>query len=257
VAYGRRQHPVAAEIRTRDGGPGEPRALHDGHVVLEGPLDLVAARRREPIGLRSKQRSDDDERADQMGEIDELTQLVLHERQGRDRGWWQQMRDSFSPGATVRLSWFEGTAEAFVAESQAMNERGDHATHRLAPPVVHTRGDRAIVELPMTVDLRVELDGIEADLASTGRLLYRAESRSGRWRIARIDAIYQRDSLVPSVPGTQLTIAPEELAGLRRSYRLLSYCLTRRGYTIDATLYGDDRPDEVAELYDSAFVWLT
>jgi hypothetical protein len=190
-----------------------------------------------------------------MGAIDELTQLVLHERQGRDRGWWHQMRDCFSPGARVRLSWFEGTAEAFVAESQAMGERGDQATHRLGPPVVRVRGDRAIVELPMIVDFRIELDGVEADLASTGRLLYRAESRDGRWRIAALDAIYQRDSLVPSVPGTQLTIAPEELAGLRPSYRLLSYFLTRRGYTIDATLYGDDRPDEVAEFYAAAFRW--
>jgi hypothetical protein len=190
-----------------------------------------------------------------MGEIDELTQLVLHERQGRDRGWWQQMRDCFHPGARVRLSWFEGTAEAFVAASQAMGERGDQATHRLGPPVVHARGDRAIVELPMIVDFRIELDGVEADLASTGRLLYRAESRDGRWRIVAIEAIYQRDSLVASVPGTQLSIAPEELDGFRPSYRLLAYYLNRRGYTVDATLYGDDRPDEVAELYDSAFTW--
>jgi hypothetical protein len=74
----------------------------------------------------------------------------------------------------------------------------------------------------MTVDFRIELDGVEADLASTGRLLYRA----GRRRIAAVDAIYQRDALVPSVPRTQLSIAPEELAGLQRSYRLLSYYLS-------------------------------
>jgi hypothetical protein len=190
-----------------------------------------------------------------MGDIDELTQLVLHERQGRDRGWWQQMRECFHAGATIRLSWFHGTAEEFVAGSQAMSVRGDRATHRLGPPVVHTRTDRALVELPMTVEFRVDLDGVEADLASTGRLLYRAESRDGRWRIARLDAIYQRDTLVPAIPGTQLAIEPDELARYRPSYRLLAYFLSRQGYQVDGALYGDDRPDEVDELYDSAFRW--
>jgi hypothetical protein len=42
-----------------------------------------------------------------------------------------------------------------------MSVRGDRATHRLGPPVVHTRTDRALVELPMTVEFRVDLDGVD------------------------------------------------------------------------------------------------
>lgn len=41
-----------------------------------------------------------------MNDIAEVTQLVLHERQARDRGWWEPMRACFAPAATVRLSWF-------------------------------------------------------------------------------------------------------------------------------------------------------
>jgi hypothetical protein len=190
-----------------------------------------------------------------MSDVDELTQLVLRERQGRDRGWWAQMRACFEPSATIRLSWFEGTAEEFIACSEAMAARGDQASHRLSPPVVHVMGDRAVVELPMTVELRTVIDAVEADLASMGRLLYRAASRDGRWLIARMEAIYQRDTLRPSIPGTRLDVRPEDLAGFRSAYRLLSYDLGRRGYAISQDLPGDDRPEEVEELYRETFRW--
>jgi hypothetical protein len=190
-----------------------------------------------------------------MSDADELTQLVLRERQGRDRGWWTQMRECFAHDATIRLSWFEGTADAFIAGSQAMAARGDRASHRLSPPVVHVMGDRAVVELPMIVEFRTVIDGVEADLASMGRLLYRAASRDDRWRIVRMHAIYQRDTLAPSIPGTPLHVSAEDLAGFRPAYRLLAYHLSRRGYTIGSDLYGDDRPDEVEELYRATFAW--
>jgi hypothetical protein len=190
-----------------------------------------------------------------MSDADELTQLVLRERQGRDRGWWTQMRECFAHDATIRLSWFEGTADAFIAGSQAMAARGDRASHRLSPPVVHVMGDRAVVELPMIVEFRTVIDGVEADLASMGRLLYRAASRDDRWRIVRMHAIYQRDTLAPSIPGTPLHVSAEDLAGFRPAYRLLAYHLSRRGYTIGSDLYRDDRPDEVEELYRATFAW--
>jgi hypothetical protein len=47
---------------------------------------------------------------------------------------------------------------------------------------------------------------------------------------------------------------PVALAGYRPLYRLLTYFLSRV-YQIDGALYGDDRADEVDELYDSAFSW--
>jgi hypothetical protein len=190
-----------------------------------------------------------------MSDVDALTQLVLRERQGRDRGWWTQMRECFAHDATIRLSWFEGTADEFIAGSQAMAARGDQASHRLSPPVVHVMGDRAVVELPMIVEFRTVIDGVEADLASMGRLLYRAASRDDRWRIVRMDAIYQRDTLAPSIPGTPLHVSAEDLAGFRPAYRLLAYHLSRRGYTIGSDLYGDDRRDEVEELYRATFAW--
>jgi hypothetical protein len=43
------------------------------------------------------------------------TQLVLHEREARDRGWWRQMHECYHADAEVHVAWFEGTAAAFTS----------------------------------------------------------------------------------------------------------------------------------------------
>jgi hypothetical protein len=40
----------------------------------------------------------------QIDDIARITQLMLRERQGRDRGGWPQMRQGFAADSTVRLS---------------------------------------------------------------------------------------------------------------------------------------------------------
>lgn len=181
-------------------------------------------------------------------------ELVLRERQGRDRGWWDRMRACYAPDSAVRLSWFRGSGEEFVARSREMAGRGDVARHRLGPPVVDADGDRAVAEVPAAIEVRTVLDGVEVDLTSYARLLYRAEVRSGRWLITSLDPVYERDVLTPVVPGTPVPLP--SLEGLRPSYRFLAHVLGTRGYPIAGDLYGDDRPGEVAELYDSLFTWL-
>lgn len=188
-------------------------------------------------------------------DITEITQLVLHERQGRDRGWWDQMRSCYADEATVRLSWFRGSGADFVAESEKMARRGDTTVHRLSPPVVHHHGDRALVELPALIEMRTDLDDIEVDLASAARLYYRVERRD-RWLVVRIDPVYERDTLTAAHPGVPLPVGPEEVAAYRPSYRFLSYVLSRRGYTIGDDLYGDDHPQQVTRFYDDAHAWL-
>ncbi|HVV10637.1 nuclear transport factor 2 family protein [Amycolatopsis sp.] len=191
-----------------------------------------------------------------MSETTEITQLVLRERQGRDRGWWDQMRSSFAEDSTVRLSWFRGSGPGFVAASEKMAAGGDAALHRLAPPVVHRRGERALVELPAVIEMRTSLDGVEVDLASAARLNYRVERRGGRWLVVALDPVYERDTLAAAHPGVALAIGPADVAGYRPSYRFLSYVLSRRGYPIGEDLYGDDRPDEAARFYEEARTWL-
>jgi hypothetical protein len=189
-------------------------------------------------------------------DVVEIEQVVLHERQGRDRGWWQQMRDAFAADSTVNLSWYAGDGAGFVDGSERMSGHGDKAVHRLAPPIVHVHNDRAIAEVSCGVEFQVSIGGVPAHLVSYTRLNYRLTRRDGRWRVQNMDAIYERDTLTPAFPGDTLTVGSPEVAGLRPSYALLTYYLRSKGYTIGDDLLGDDRPDRVRNFYDEMLHWL-
>ncbi|MFB9465864.1 nuclear transport factor 2 family protein [Streptomyces cinereospinus] len=191
-----------------------------------------------------------------MNAVSDITQLVLKERQGRDRGWWQQMHDSFHPDSTVTLSWFDGTGPEFTARSKDMYDSGLRPLHRLRPPVVHVDGNRAVVELPAAVSANFLIDGVEAQVVSHARLLYRAEDRGTGWRIQSLDSVYEQDTLAPVVPGTTLVIDQDLLATFRKPYRFLAYHITLDQRDVRDDLYADDRPDEVDALYRRLFTWL-
>ena len=187
---------------------------------------------------------------------DDVVQLVLRERQCRDRGWWDQMGECFTPGAMVRMSWFSGTAADFVSRSRDMSGRGDHAVHRLSPTAVRIHGKRAHAELPLTIEFSVSIKGTEAYLDSNARSQYLAEEIDGVWRIVDITTIYERDSLYPAIPGTHLDIDPKELTPYRQSYRCLAWYLNQKGYHIEADQLGDDQPEAVTREYQEIAAWL-
>lgn len=191
-----------------------------------------------------------------MSDIDVLTQLVLKERQGRDRGWWQQMRDVYWPDGRIQLSWFTGAAHDFVDASERMSGRGDTSTHRLSPPVVHVVGDRALIQVSAAIEVSIEVDGASGVLVSYARIEYRAERRDGEWKLSALETIYERDALMAKVPGQSLKIDAETLAKHRPSYALLSSLLESRGYPVTDDLLGDDRPEQIEEFYRREFDWL-
>ncbi|MGH2930232.1 MAG: nuclear transport factor 2 family protein, partial [Solirubrobacteraceae bacterium] len=100
------------------------------------------------------------------GDVALVTQVVLAERQGRDRGWWPQMAAMYWPDSTVRLSWYNGDGAGFVAGSEVMARRGAVALHHMFTPAVHVRGDRAYVEAPAAMRFRVEVGAVPGDLVS-------------------------------------------------------------------------------------------
>jgi hypothetical protein len=53
---------------------------------------------------------------------DEIVQLVLRERQSRDRGWYDQMADCFAEDSVVEMSWFQGSGADFVRATRDMVE---------------------------------------------------------------------------------------------------------------------------------------
>lgn len=191
-----------------------------------------------------------------MSDATEISQLLLHERQGRDRGWWDQMRPAYRPDSIVRLSWFTGSGPEFVDLSEEMNSRAGSSVHRLCPPSVRVQDDRAHAEASATVEFQVVFDDVPAHLVSYTRVNCRLLKENGAWGILTLDSIYERDTLTPAVPGRLLTVDPEEIASLRSSYGLLALYLQRQGFSIGMDLLGDDRPEDVIAFYEDLNTWL-
>lgn len=188
--------------------------------------------------------------------IADLVQVVAHEREGRDRGWWDQMAGCYHSDSRVRSMWFTGTGRDFANASRAMAARGDRSRHRLSVPAVHVCGERAIVSMPMAIEFRIELHGVEADLISYARGIYRLERRDSRYKICDLSTIYERDTLTPVTPGEPIPLDRQRLAQQPASYRMLAYYFTSRRYDVDPNMPGEDRPESADRVLAEAFEWL-
>lgn len=191
----------------------------------------------------------------ESADITAVMQVILRERESRDLQRWNTMRECFWPDSLIRVSWFRGNSEAFVAGSMDMAKRGVPAKHRLGPILVTLAGDRAVGSLAAIIDLPVKLKGVEATLSAHARFLYRVERRNGQWRIVGFDAYYMRDEVTPAIPGQLVPINAKEVEAFRPTYRMLSYYLKSQGFEIDSNLPGEDRPELVAALNREIFGW--
>ncbi|WP_158264129.1 nuclear transport factor 2 family protein [Amycolatopsis sp. CA-126428] len=191
-----------------------------------------------------------------MDDVTAITQVILKERQGRDRGWFEQEASCFHPRSRVHITWFDGPGDEFVELSRASYAEGIRPSHRLAPPVVHHKGDRAVAEVPAEISVIQDFGGVDAYIIAYTRLLYRVERLNGSWMISALDCIYERNTVVPVVHGSSPTIDPELLARFRRPFMYLGYHLHQAGRQIRDDLYGDDQPGPVNALYEAAFSWL-
>lgn len=191
----------------------------------------------------------------EAADVSAVSQLVLAERECRDLGRWDRMRDCFHPDSRVRLSWIDASGPEFVERSEEMARRGMRATHRLGPVGVRLHGDRAVASLGATIDIPAEVDGVAVHLASHARFLYRAERRAHVWRLASFEAYYLRDELTPVLPGQQVPVRPEQVADFRPSYRMLSFLLRHQHFDVHHDLPGIDRPATVDTLCQDACDW--
>jgi hypothetical protein len=184
-----------------------------------------------------------------------IVQRVLTERECRDLGRWARMRECFHPDSVVRISWFHGSGPDFVERSIDMARREVRATHRLGPVAVRLNGDRAVASLAATIDIPGTLGDVGVCLSSHARFLYRVERRDGVWRLSSFEAFYLRDELHPQLPGQAVPVTPEDVAGFRPSYRMLSLLLTRQGYAVNHELPGIDRPETVDAMCREVYGW--
>ena len=175
----------------------------------------------------------------------------------RDTRQWDLLRTCYWPGARVRTTWMEGTAEEFIEASirSASNPNAPLAQHALGGTIVKVNGDRALAETRMTLLLRAQVDGVEVDITAWGRFFDRLVCAQGEWRIVQRDPIHEKDRLDPVDPQASLKLDSSRLATLPRAYRHIAYVQSQGGARITPDLIEHNSPAQQA-LYEACTTWL-
>lgn len=173
----------------------------------------------------------------------------------RDCGDWERFRTVWHPDGRMMATWFQGTAEEFIAVSREGFERGVRILHFLGGGTVDVAGDRAIAQTKMTISQRAPVAGILCDVVCTGRFYDFFERRAGRWLIVLRQPIYERDRLDPVDPAASPDLRPEVLERFPEGYRHLAYLQTGIGYPVKTDMPGLVGP-VVDELYRRGAAWL-
>jgi hypothetical protein len=187
-----------------------------------------------------------------------IAELAQAERRARDDKDWQLMLDCYHADSRIFLSWIDGMAAEFVAASRRMAERpGGHALHQNGFTLVRLEGNRALADTPCAILMRRLFDGVECDLTGYCRHRSRVERRDGRWRLRSLVGVYEKNTLVPVLPGTAPKLDEQRLAGYRPSYNFQCYHREQEGNTPFSDRPGLDRPDLVTALEAADRAWLS
>ena len=182
-----------------------------------------------------------------------IKELLEFERFCRDNALWDEMKKCFTCDSIVNISWYQGSGHGFVEASSKMKAR---APHKIYNTEIWLNIDKAVAIMMVTIEIRMEIDGVLVDVLSDAKLVFRAKKIDGLWLIAAFDSIYEQDSIVPVLPNSNLNMPSSELSGFRKSYACLSYSMHRNGLQVNSELPGIDRPDLVEQLYRKVNEWL-
>jgi hypothetical protein len=173
----------------------------------------------------------------------------------RDAGMWDRLRTVWHDDGRMMATWFQGTADAFIAASREGFARGVRAQHTLGGTTIDTAGDRAIAQTRMAILSRAPLEGVVCDFTCTGRFYDFFEQRAGRWGLVLRQPIYEKDRLDPVEPGAAPKLHLALLAQFPDGYRHLAYLQTRQGFTVKPDMPGAVGP-ELEALYRRGAAWL-
>jgi hypothetical protein len=173
----------------------------------------------------------------------------------RDAGDWERFRSLWHDDGVMMATWFQGTADEFIAVSKEGFARGVRILHFLGGTSVDVAADRAIAQTKMTISQRAEVHGVVCDVVCTGRFYDFIERRDGRWGIVLRQPIYEKDRLDPVDPAATVELDAELLRAFPEGYRHLAYLQSQIGYDVKRDMPGLTGP-EVDHLYSRGAVWL-
>jgi hypothetical protein len=190
--------------------------------------------------------------ADDRAQIRELVERWVL---SRDTGRWERLRSVWHADGRMMATWFQGTADEFIAASQDSFARGVRSNHSLGGMIIELAGDRAIAETKMAILHRAALEGVVCDFTVVGRFYDFFEKRDGRWGLVLRQPIYEKDRIDPVVPGTAPKLDPALLGRFPEGYRHLAYLQTKHGYTVKVDMPGLTGP-ELEAVYRRGEAWL-
>ena len=173
----------------------------------------------------------------------------------RDAGDWERFRGVWHDDGRMMATWFQGSAEEFIAVSRAGFERGVRILHFLGGSSIDVAGDRAVSQTKMTITQRAPVHGVECDVVCTGRFYDFFERRGGRWAIVLRQPIYEQDRIGTVDPVARLELDRAALERFPAGYRHLAYLQHEQGFTVKPDMPGLVGP-EVDALYESGRRWL-
>jgi hypothetical protein len=187
-----------------------------------------------------------------------IAELAQAERRARDAKDWQLMLDCYHGDARIFLSWIDAGPAEFVRRSQRMAQvPGGHAIHQNGVTLVQLNADRALADTSCAILMRRFFDGVECDLAGYCRHRSRVQRRDGTWRLLSLVGVYEKNTLVPVLPGAAPKLDEQRLASYRPSYNFQCYHREQEGNTPLADRPGTDRPDLVDALEAADRAWLS
>jgi hypothetical protein len=185
----------------------------------------------------------------------DLRELIENWAVWRDANDWQRFRTVWHDEGRMMATWFQGTADEFIAVSREGFDRGVRILHFLGGSSVEVSGDRAFTQTKMTINQRAEVEGMLCDVVCTGRFCDFWERRAGRWGLVLRQPIYEKDRIDPVTPGQAPKLDAKLLASFPVGYRHLAYLQTRIGYKVKPDMPGLTGP-EVEALYARGRGWL-
>jgi SnoaL-like domain len=173
----------------------------------------------------------------------------------RDAGDWERFRTVWHDDGRMMATWFQGSADEFIAVSRAGFEKGVNILHFLGGHSADLAGSRAIAQTKMTISQRAVVDDVLVDVVCTGRFYDFLEKRGGRWGVVLRQPIYEKDRMDPVDPAAKLTLDKALLDRFPEGYRHLAYLQTKIGFKVKPDMPGLRGP-EVQALYARGNGWL-
>jgi hypothetical protein len=173
-----------------------------------------------------------------------------------DAGDWERFAALWHDDAWMSATWFQASAQEFVAGRRRGWEAGVSIIHFLGAHTADVVGDRAIAQTKMTISQRAAVHDVLCDVVCTGRFFDFLEQREGRWGFVRRQPIYEKDRIDPVVPGAILELDQELLSRFPDSYKHLAYLQTQIGYKVKESGMPGLKGPEVEQLYAEGKAWL-